>query len=117
MFDNVRTENIPAFIGALWKRMGTVRSLVLNAGISLHEGNFLNVTPEGFDKQFDANLKANYFMAQCFLKHKIAESSEGNLLFLSSETVSKCIDIPYGLTKAAINSLVGGLPGEFIKRG
>ena len=41
----------------------------------------------------------------------------GNLLFLSSETAGKCVDIPYGLTKAAINSLVGGLARRVYNKG
>lgn len=62
-------------------------------------------------------MKANYFIAQAFLKNKLHEQSEGNLLFLSSETAGKSIDIPYGLTKAAINSLVGGLARRVYQRG
>lgn len=96
---------------------GGVDCLVLNAGISLHEGNILNVTPEGFDRQFNINLRASYFMAQAFVKQKLVYGEEGNVLFLSSETAGKCIDIPYGLTKVAINSLVGGLGRRVYKRG
>ena len=71
--------------------------------MSLHEGNFLTITQEGYDKQFNTNSKANYFWAQVFLKYKFCEQSERDLLFISSETAGKSIDIPYGLTKAVIN--------------
>lgn len=117
IFDNSRTENIENFVETCKNKMGNINSIVLNAGISLHEGNFLNVTQEGFDKQFDTNLKSNYFIAQSFLRDKLQEQSEANLLFLSSETAGKCIDIPYGLTKAALNSLVGGLARRVYQKG
>ena len=96
---------------------GEIDAIVLNAGISLHEGNFLNVTTEGFDKQFDVNLKSNYFLAQKFINAKLKEGGEANILFMSSETAGKSNDLPYGLTKVAINSLVGGLARRVYKKG
>ena len=117
VFDNSRSELLDTFIDICRAKLGTIDSLVLNAGVSFHEGNFLNVTQEGFNVQFDINLKANYFIAQSFLKFKLNEKSEGNILFISSETAGKCIDIPYGLTKVAINSLVGGLARRVYQKG
>ena len=96
---------------------GGFDAIVLNAGISLHEGNFLNVTTEGFDKQFDVNLRSNYFLAQQFINVKLKEGREANILFMSSETAGKSNDLPYGLTKVAINSLVGGLARRVYKKG
>lgn len=117
VYDNNNIDNIETIVTACKKKFGSIHSLVLNAGVSLHEGNFLNVTKEGFDLQFNTNLKANYFLAQRFLKDKLREKTEGNLLFISSETAGKSIDIPYGLTKAAINSLVGGLARRVYQQG
>lgn len=99
------------------RNWGGVDSVVLNAGISFHEGNILNVTQEGFDRQFNVNLRSGYFLAQAFINNKLDRQEKGNLLFLSSETAAKCVDIPYGLTKAAINSLVGGLARRVYQRG
>lgn len=117
VFDNSEIGRIDEFIAECKNKLGNIHSMVLNAGVSLHEGNFLNVTPEGYDKQFNTNLKSNYFIAQAFLKDKLEDQSEGNLLFLSSETAGKCIDIPYGLTKAALNSLVGALARRVYQKG
>ena len=39
------------------------------------------------------------------------------LLFVSSETVGKSNDLPYGLTKAALNSLVDGLARRVYNKG
>lgn len=112
-FDNSDISGIENFINDC----GCIDSLILNAGVSFHEGNFLNVFEDGYDKQFEINLKANYFLAQAFLKSKLQNKEQGNLLFLSSETAGKCIDIPYGLTKVAINSLVGGLARRVYEKG
>ena len=40
---------------------------------------------------------------------KLEEHKDGNLLLISSETGSLYDDIPYGIIKAAINSLTGAL--------
>ena len=42
--------------------LGGLDSLVNNAGISLHEGSILDVTPEGFDSQVAVNLRGAYFL-------------------------------------------------------
>lgn len=93
-------------------------SIVLNSGISLHEGDYSNVTEESFDNQFNTNFKSNYFFAKYFLEYlKAKKRKEGNLLFISSETANQCYDIPYGLTKNSINSLVEALSRREYKNG
>lgn len=109
VFDNNHIDEIENFLFECDAKYGKIHSIVLNAGISLHEGNFLNVTSEGFSKQFDVNLKSNFFFAKSFIKYKMSKRESGSLLFVSSETGGKFNDLPYGLTKNAINSLVGGL--------
>lgn len=96
---------------------GRIDGIVFNAGVSYHEGNFLNVTPDGFDQQFAINLKSNYFLAQSYIKHKLELKETGNLLFISSETGGKNNDLPYGLTKVAENSFVGGLARRVYQKG
>lgn len=95
---------------------GKIDCLVNNAGISLHEGSYKNVTVETFEKQLNTNLKGSYFLAQAFL-NTIGEDSNGNIVFISSERGKQCDDIPYGLTKAAINSLTRGLSRRVYKAG
>jgi len=86
--------------------------LVNNAGISLHEKDFLDVTEESYDKQFDTNLKGAYFLTQRIIKEY---KKDLNILFITSERGSQCDDIPYGLTKVALNSLIQGLSYRFIR--
>lgn len=94
-----------------------INCLILNAGISLHEGNFRNVSEEQFDMQMNTNLKANYFLAKEFIGYLEHNNMEGHLLFVSSERGMYKDTIPYGLTKAAINSLTQGLASDVISSG
>ena len=84
--------------------------LVNNAGVSYHESDWSNVGIEGFEIQIKTNLEGSYFLSQAFMKSLLqCEDSSGNILFISSERGLMGDDIPYGLSKAAINSLVKGL--------
>lgn len=91
--------------------------LVNNAGISLHEPTFFDVTPETFDTQIATNLRGGFFLTQSFTRLLLKEKRKGNVLFVSSET-GETVDIrPYGFTKAAVNSMVQGLACLFVKDG
>lgn len=106
-----------AFIDNADKILGGVNVLVNNAGVSLHEPTFFDVTPETFDKQVDTNLKGAFFLTQEFIKHLKANGSTGNVLFVSSETGDTMDFRPYGFTKVAVNSMVQGLAYLFRKEG
>lgn len=84
-------------------------TLVCNAGISLHEADFIDVTPESFDKQIATNLRGAFFLAQAFVKKLLSLKDKGNILFISSETGETPDLRPYGWTKAATNSMAQGL--------
>lgn len=43
------------------KRNAQIDTLICNAGISLHEGELLNVSIEQFEKQIRVNLESVYF--------------------------------------------------------
>lgn len=95
-----------------------IDSLISNAGVSLHENIYTNVTLKGFDTQFNTNLRGAYFLCQAFLKMKLEEKTENaNLIIISSETGNQCYDIPYGMTKAATNTLVKALSRRVYKSG
>lgn len=106
-----------AFIDNADKKLGGVNVLVNNAGVSLHEPTFFDVTPETFDKQVDTNFKGAFFLTQEFIKHLKANGSAGNVLFVSSETGDTMDFRPYGFTKVAVNSMVQGLAYLFRKEG
>lgn len=97
--------------------LGGINTLVSNAGVSLHEKSFFDVTPETFDIQVNTNFKGVFFLAQHFISYLKEKNKKGNLLFISSETGSTVDCRPYGYTKAAINSMTKGLANLFAKDG
>lgn len=116
-FDITDFSNIDAFIQQADTMLKGMDVLVNNAGLSLHEGNISNVSFEQFDAQMNTNLKAAYFLSQKFLECYIKNNrKQGCILFITSERGTYVDDIPYGLTKAAINSLVQGLAKLYIKK-
>lgn len=115
--DVQKTDSLDKFIHDADRILGGVDCLVNNAGISLHEATFFDVTPETFDAQIATNLRGGFFLTQSFTKLLLHEKRKGNVLFVSSET-GETVDIrPYGFTKAAINSIVQGLACLFVKDG
>lgn len=97
---------------------GNIDHLICNAGVSLHENHFTNVTIEGFDKQFNTNFRGGYFLSKAFLEMKLAEKEPyGQLLLITSETGNQSYDIPYGMTKAAMNSLTRALSRRVYQSG
>ena len=116
--DLTDVESIEDFINKAWEELGGIDCLVNNAGISLHEGNICKVRVEDFDSQIKTNLRGPYFLSQQYItKYESNSCTEGNILFISSERGSMADDLPYGLTKAATNSLVQGLAYLFVKKG
>lgn len=116
VYDVTEVEGISQFFDSCEQKFsGYVDCLVNNAGISLHEGNIQNVTIETWDEQFATNLRAPYFLSQEFVKRYVAHKlTGGSILFISSERGLYCDDIPYGLIKAAINSLTQGLGRRYV---
>lgn len=95
---------------------GGIDGLICNAGLSLHEESIGKVSPEQFDKQFNTNFRGAYFLAQAYVEEVTSSTKPSDLIFISSETADHCVDIPYGLSKAAINSLIGSLSRRFYRK-
>lgn len=95
-----------------------IDSLVSNAGISLHEGNFRNVTEEDWDAQMNTNLKGNYFLVKKFIEYlEQQEDKKGNIVVITSERAKRSDDIPYGLTKVATSSFIQSIAQKVIAEG
>lgn len=109
-YDVTDFEHMDEFVSRADSMLGGVDVLVNNAGISLHEGTIRNVRYEQFDRQVDVNFKGVYFLSQKFLAlYEKEQRKGGSILFLSSERGQHVDDLPYGIIKAAINSLTQGL--------
>lgn len=119
VLDVQKVDEFEKFIEQANNILGGVNCLVNNAGISLHENSFLDVNVAQFDSQFDTNLKGPFFLTQCFIKKSLENSSDAtkNILFTSSETSMTVDERPYGLTKAALNSLIQGIACRYVKEG
>ena len=79
-------ESFDEFIELAVTKLGGIDILVNNAGISLHENHFLDVNPNGFDRQIATNFKGSYFLTQRFIKRLLELNKKGSVLFISSET-------------------------------
>lgn len=95
-----------------------INVLINSAGVSYHEGNFRNVTEQGWDEQMNINLKGTYFLTKTFAEYCIKNGiSDTSVIILSSERGLYGDDIPYGLSKAALNSFIKGMARRLIING
>lgn len=113
--DLMNVESFDKFITEAKQKLGGIDCLVNNAGISLHE-SFESVTTDGFDRQIATNLRGPFFLSQKVIAYMSTNSIKGQILFISSETGETADIRPYGLSKAAINSLVQGLAYLYIEQ-
>lgn len=119
-FDASNVSDIKEFLKQASEQLGgeKIHCLVSNAGISLHEGNFRNVTEEGWNQQMDINLKGNYFLVKEYIQYlEGLENKKGNIVVITSERSKRADDIPYGLTKAASNSFIKCFASKVIEEG
>lgn len=117
-YDMTCTSGFKDLINKAVSMLGGLNCLVNNAGISLHEPTYRDVTEEGFDAQFNTNLKGPYFLTQAFFNYlEENKMDKANVLFITSERGLYCDMIPYGLTKVAINSLTQGLGRRYASTG
>lgn len=115
VLDVSKPETFKTFIKEADRLLGGINGIVNNAGISLHEATFFDVTPDSFDKQIDTNFKGSFFLTQEFIRYIKSQNKAANILFVSSETGDTMDFRPYGFTKAAVNSMVQGIAFLFRK--
>lgn len=114
--DITDVSNIEKLYNEAERKMDGINCLVNNAGISLHEASFEEVTIEQYNRQFATNVRGGYFLTQSFVKScKKNNRKNCKVIFISSQRGIFVDDIPYGLTKATINSLVKGLAHDLIE--
>jgi meso-butanediol dehydrogenase/(S,S)-butanediol dehydrogenase/diacetyl reductase len=67
-------EQVQAAFAEALDRMGSVDVLINNAGISIRH-DFLDITPEAWDKVVGVNLKGAFYVAQTAARHMIEKGS------------------------------------------
>lgn len=99
-------------------RTGRLDIAVANAGITNY-GEFLEFTPQAFDRLTGVNLRGSFFTAQTAAKIMIEKQTAGRILLMSSVTgVQAFLNLgAYGMTKAAIRMLAKTIGLELGKYG
>ena len=76
---DISLPNSVDILNQIISKFGHITSLVINAGISLHESFFFDVTPETFDSQINTNLRGPYFMAQAYINYLVNRKLGGGI--------------------------------------
>lgn len=89
---------------------GKINFIVPNAGITLF-GDFLEFTPESFQKVMQLNLQGAFFLVQRAAKEMIKQGDGGRMVFMSSQVGIRAYHnlTAYGMTKAALQMLATNL--------
>tara|TARA_R110002167_G_scaffold231328_3_gene436547 strand:+ start:632 stop:1414 length:783 start_codon:yes stop_codon:yes gene_type:complete len=95
------------------QHFGNIDFVVPNAGITLF-GNFLEFTPESFQKVMALNLQGAFFLAQRAAKEMIAQGTGGSMVMMSSQVGIQAYSrlTAYSMTKAALQMLARNLAYE-----
>ena len=85
------------------EKFGRIDFVIPNAGITLF-GDFLEFSPESFQKVIQLNLQGAFFLAQRAAKEMIEQGYGGRMVFLSSQVGIRAYHnlTAYGMTKAAL---------------
>lgn len=112
-----RKEDRDALVAFAREKGGDeVQTLVLNAAVSTAHGPIFNITEEQWDKMFDVNLKAAFFLAKAFEPYL---SSSASVTFITS--IAAYTPIPglgaYSITKTALLGMTKVLSIELAGKG
>ena len=94
-----------------------IDSVIGNAGMTIIENSFLNVTEESWNKQIDLNLKGNYFFIQEFVKYLLRKpDTKGNVVIVASERGLRSAEIPYDISKVGVKNFVQGIAPTLVTK-
>jgi meso-butanediol dehydrogenase / (S,S)-butanediol dehydrogenase / diacetyl reductase len=109
-------QEVQAAIAEAIKTMGGLDVLVNNAGISIRH-NFLDITPDEWDKVMAVNLTGVFYMAQTAAKHMW---EKGNGVILQTASTNGLVGQPfyadYNATKAGVIELTKSMAIELAPR-
>lgn len=103
-------EVIDKMVDFTLSSFGKVNFIVPNAGITLF-GDFLEFTPDSFQKVMNLNLQGAFFLAQRAAKEMIKQGDRGSMVFMSSQVGIQAYQhlTAYGMTKAALRMMAKNL--------
>ena len=107
-----------AAFDAVLARQNTIDVLVNNAGTNIPEA-YVDVTTEHFDRVFDINVRAAFFVAQAVAKRMIADGIKGSIVNMSSQMghVGSPGRTVYCASKHALEGLTKAMAVELAPQG
>ncbi|WP_273568626.1 SDR family NAD(P)-dependent oxidoreductase [Maribacter halichondriae] len=96
-------ETINKMVDFTLEKFSKIDFVVPNAGITLF-GDFLEFTPDSFQKVIQLNLQGAFFLAQRAAKEMIRQGIGGRMVLMSSQVGLRAYHnlTAYGMTKAAL---------------
>jgi NAD(P)-dependent dehydrogenase (short-subunit alcohol dehydrogenase family) len=115
--DLARTDALPAAGREIATRVGAVDILVNAAGINLRQP-FVEVTPDGWDRQIALHLAAPFFLTQA-LAPGMAERGYGRILNIASLQSTRAFSngAPYGAAKGGVLQLTRAIAQAWSNKG
>ncbi|MEP7287197.1 MAG: SDR family NAD(P)-dependent oxidoreductase [Chloroflexota bacterium] len=112
-FDVAEVQAIREMVDDIAAKTQRLDVVIANAGITTY-GEFLEYTPEAFDRLTSVNLRGSYFTAQAGARLMIQKGIAGRILLMSSVTgVQAHLNLgAYGITKAGIRMMARALALE-----
>lgn len=111
-----RKEDRAALLQFAQERGPAIQALVLNAAVSTAHGPIFNISEEQWDKMFDVNVKAAFFMVKEF---ESSLSSSASVVFMTS--IAAYTAIPglgaYSISKTALLGMCKVLSVELARKG
>ncbi len=110
--DVARLDQVKAALAQAIQMMGAVDVLINNAGISIRH-NFLDITPEEWDKVLAVNLTGVFYVAQTAARHMM---EKGSGVILQTASTNGIMGYPYyadyNATKAGVIELTKSMALE-----
>lgn len=109
-------EDRAALLAFALSKGSSIQALVLNAAVSTAHGNIFNITEEQWDKMFDINVKAAFFLVKEF---EPSFTNTSSVVFITS--IAAYSAIPglgaYSITKTALLGMCKVLSIELARKG
>jgi len=112
--DLCKSDDVSRIVAEAVRRIGAIDILVNNAGVCYLEPA-LQITPETWDKTFDLNVRALFFLSQAVAQRMIDQGRGGKIVNIASQLALVGMErhSSYCASKAAVNLLTRTLALEW----